>query len=147
MVLKKVCSNFKECSFASNDYSGFHQQKFIDDYTGVKLDLERNEDVNMMFCKFFTTVSDCVECHVPLKKMSKNCVVAENRKSKASYFKNYFATYSGNMKMLWSGTKSIINAKKISVNLISSLTDKDGNSMRSKMAEVFNDFFTNISAK
>ena len=38
--------------------------------------------------------------------------------------------------MLWSGIKSIINAKKKSANLISSLTDKDGNSMydSSKMA-------------
>ena len=33
------------------------------------------------------------------------------------------------MKMLWSGIKSIINAKKKSANLISSLTDKDGNSV------------------
>ena len=76
-------------------------------------------------------------------------VVAENRKSKASYLKNYLATYSGNMKMLWSGNKSIINAKKKSANLISSLTDKDENSVNdsSKMEEIFNDFFTNISAK
>ena len=46
------------------------------------------------------------------------------------------------MKMLWSGIKSIINTKKKSVNLISSLTDKDGNSVNdsSKMAEMFNDF-------
>ena len=138
MILKKVCPNLKECSFVSNDYSGFNQQKFIDDYTGVKLDLERNEDVNMMFSKIFTTLLDCGERHVPLKKMSKkslkfktkpwistcikkliayrdrllrkytrtkrkddhdlygkfrNSIVAENRKSKASYFKNYFATH------------------------------------------------------
>ena len=85
----------------------------------------------------------------PVYRKCRNRVVAENRKSKASYFKNYFATYSGNMKMLWSGIKSIINAKKKSANLISSLTDKDGNSVNdsSKMAEMFNDFFTNISAK
>ena len=71
MILKKVCPNFKECSFASYDYSGFHQQKSIDDYTGVKPDPERNEDANMMFSKFFTTLSDCVERHAPLKKLSK----------------------------------------------------------------------------
>ena len=71
MILKKVRPKFKECSFAGYDYSGFDQQKFIDDYTGVKLDPERNEDVNMMFSKFFATLSDCVERHVPLKKMSK----------------------------------------------------------------------------
>ena len=51
--------------------------------------------------------------------------------------------------MLWSGIKSIINSKKKSANLISSLTDEDGNLVNdsSKMAEMFNDFFTNISAK
>ena len=51
--------------------------------------------------------------------------------------------------MLWSDIKSIINAKKKSANLISSLTDKDGNSVNdsSTMAVMFNDFFTNISAK
>ena len=38
---------------------------------------------------------------------------------------------------------------KKSVNLIPSLTDKDGNSVTdsSKIAEMFNDFFTNISTK
>ena len=38
---------------------------------------------------------------------------------------------------------------KKSVNLIPSLTDKDGNSVKdsSKMAGMFHDFFTNISAK
>ena len=45
------------------------------------------------------------------------------------------------MKIYESGIKSVINAKKKSANLISSLTDK------SEMAEMFNDFFTNISAK
>ena len=53
------------------------------------------------------------------------------------------------MKMLWSSIESIINAKKKSANLISSLTHKDGNLVNdsSKMAEMFNNFFTNISAK
>ena len=88
MILKKVCSNFKECSFASNDYSGFHQQKFIDDYTGVKLDLERSEDVNMMFRKFLTTVSDCIERHVPLKKMSKNLLNSKPSSGSQLEFKN-----------------------------------------------------------
>ena len=51
--------------------------------------------------------------------------------------------------MPWSGIKSVINAKKKSADLISSLADKDGNSVNdsSKMAEMFNDFFTIISAK
>ena len=39
--------------------------------------------------------------------------------------------------------------KKTTVNLISSLTDKDGNSVNdsSERVEMFNDFFTNISGK
>ena len=31
MILKKVCPNFKECSFAGYEYLGFDQQKFIND--------------------------------------------------------------------------------------------------------------------
>ena len=86
MILKKVCPNLKECSLASYDYSGFDQKKFIDDYTGVKLDPERNEDVNMMFSRFFAILSDCVERHVPLKKISKKSL-----KSKPS--NSYSETY------------------------------------------------------
>ena len=66
-----VCANLKEWSFASYDYSGFYQQVFIHDYTGAKLDPERNEDVNMMFSTLFTTLSDCIERHVPFIKMNK----------------------------------------------------------------------------
>ena len=85
MILKKVRPKFKECSFASFDYSGSDQQKFIDDYTGVKLDPERNEDVNMMFSKFFTTPSHCVEHHVPLKKMSKKSLKFKTKPYSETY--------------------------------------------------------------
>ena len=88
MILEKECSNFQECSFASYHYSGFDQQKFIDDYTAVKLDLERNGDVNMMFSKFFTTLSDCVERHVPLKKMSKNLLNSKPSPGSQLVFQN-----------------------------------------------------------
>ena len=88
MILKKVCPNLKECSFASYDYSGFDQQKFIGDYTGVKLDLERNEDVNMMFSKFFTTLSDCIECHVTLKRCTKNLLNSKPSPVSRPVFRN-----------------------------------------------------------
>ena len=88
MILQKICSNLEECSFASYDYSGLDQQKFIDNYTGVKLDLEINKDVDMMISKFFTTLSDCVDRHVPLKKISKNLLNSKPSPGSQLVFRN-----------------------------------------------------------
>ena len=45
-------------------------------------------------------------------KKFRNRVVAEQRKSKIGYFQKYFETNKTNMKMLWSGIRSIVNMKK-----------------------------------
>ena len=47
-----------------------------------------------------------------LYRKFRNRVVAEQRQSKIKYFQNYFEKYKTNMKMLWSGIRSIANIKK-----------------------------------
>ena len=73
-------------------------------------------------------------------------VVSEQRKGKIKYFKNYFEKHKTNMKMLWTGIKSIINVKaKNQISLISHLTD-NGSCVHDpvKMANTFNKFFVNV---
>ena len=42
-------------------------------------------------------------------KKFRNKVVSEIRKSKNDYYSQYFARHKSNLKMLWSGIRSIIN--------------------------------------
>ena len=73
----------------------------------------------------------------------RNRVVSEQHRGKIKYFKNYFEKHKTNMKMLWTGIKSIINVKpKNQVSLISHLTD-NGSCVHDpvKMANTFNKFF------
>ena len=46
-----------------------------------------------------------------LYRKFRNRVVAEQRKTKVTYFKDYFEKYKTNMKMLWSGIRSLVNIK------------------------------------
>ena len=46
-----------------------------------------------------------------LYRRFRNRVVAEQRKTKVTYFKDYFEKYKTNMKMLWSGIRSLVNIK------------------------------------
>ena len=41
----------------------------------------------------------------------RNRAGSEQRKVKIKYFQNYFEKHKSNMKMLWSGIKSVINTK------------------------------------
>ena len=83
-----------------------------------------------------------------LYKKFRNRVVAEIRSGKVTYFKNCFEQSKTNMKMLWSGSKSIVNVKsKTQLSRISHLTS---NGMRSddpvKMAIIFNQYFVNVGS-
>ena len=46
-----------------------------------------------------------------LYKKFRNKVVSEIRKSRNDYYSQYLAKHKSNMKMLWSGIRSIINVK------------------------------------
>ena len=82
-----------------------------------------------------------------LYKRFRNRVPIELKKSKASYFHNYFNENSNNMKLLWTGIKSIISLKNSQVNVINKLKDKNGNMTTdpATMATIFNDFFVNVA--
>ena len=81
-----------------------------------------------------------------LYKRFRNRVTNELKKSKESYFQNYFAENKYNMKKLWHGIKSIISNNS-SLSSISKIKDKNGNltSNPSEIPNVFNDFFVTVS--
>ena len=83
-----------------------------------------------------------------LYKKFRNRVVSELRASKIEYFNQYFAEHKSNMKMLWTGIKAIINIKRNKFYNISHLTQNGKRIDYPKdIAQVFNQYFTNIAAK
>ena len=88
-----------------------------------------------------STVSDMY-----LYKKIRNRVAAEQCKSKIDYFQKYFETIKTNMKMLWSGIRSIVNVKtKSQLSQISHLLE-NGKQVDDpiKMANMFNNYFVNV---
>ena len=83
-----------------------------------------------------------------LYKKFRNRVSVSLNESKASYFYDYFQKNSNNMKQLWSGIKSVIDARRSSnINVISKLKDSSGNTTSDPVviANIFNKFFVNVS--
>ena len=82
-----------------------------------------------------------------LYKQFRNRVANELKESKKSYFHNYFNANSNNMKLLWTGTKSIISIKNSHVNVINKLKDAKGNltTDSANMANIFNKFFVEVA--
>ena len=82
-----------------------------------------------------------------LHKQFRNRVAIVLKESKAKYFHNYFIENSKNIKLLWTGIKSIISIKNSRVNVINKLKDANGNltTASATMATVFNDFFVNVA--
>ena len=84
-----------------------------------------------------------------LYKKFKNRVVVLLKESKANYFHNFFHTNGNNMKLLWSGLKSIISNKNSKVNIISQLKDANENITTDPVviSNTFNNLFANIAEK
>ena len=82
--------------------------------------------------------------HSLLYKKFRNRVAIELKKSKTINFHNYFNENSKNMKLLWTGIKSIICIKNSRVNVINKLKDANGNlrTDSAKMATTFNNFLS-----
>ena len=81
-----------------------------------------------------------------LYRKFRNRVVSEQRKGKIKYFQSYFGKNKTNMKMLWTGIKSIFNVKaKNQISQIFHLLD-NGSQVNDpvKMANIFNKFFVNV---
>ena len=82
-----------------------------------------------------------------LHKQFRNRVVIELKESKTKYFHDYFNVNSNNMKLLWTGIKSIISIKNSHVSVINKLKDTNGNltTDSTAMANIFNKFFVNVA--
>ncbi len=82
-----------------------------------------------------------------LYKKFRNRIAIELKNSKTNYFQNYFHENSKNMKLLWTGIKSIISVKNSRENIIRKLKDADGNVVTDSttMANIFNNFFVNVA--
>ena len=82
-----------------------------------------------------------------LYKKFRNRVAVSLKESKANYFHNFFHTNGNNMKLLWSGLKSIISNKNSKVNIIGKLSDVNGNLTNDPavIANTFNDFFVSVA--
>ena len=62
-----------------------------------------------------------------LYKKFRNRVANEVKESKTNYVHNYFNDNSKNMKLLWTGIKSILGVQNSQVNVINKLKDANGN--------------------
>ena len=77
-----------------------------------------------------------------LYKKFRNKVVSEIRKSKVEYYTEYFNKYKSNMKMLWTGIRSIVDVKYKAGSTISHLIGADNAEVddSKEMANIFNVF-------
>ena len=83
-----------------------------------------------------------------LDKKFRDTVLSEVRKSKNEYYAEYFAKHKTNLKMLWSGIRSIINYKLNIGSSVSCLTHNGVKVDDSKqMANMFNNVFVNTAKK
>ena len=75
-------------------------------------------------------------------------ITREIRKTKKEYYKNYFENNTSNMKNIWKGIRNILSLGNKNHSLITQI-DYRGKHVSSTpgMANVFNDFFTNVGPK
>ena len=84
----------------------------------------------------------CTENGEYLYKKFRNRVVSELRSSRIKYYNFYFIEHKSNMKMLWSGIRSIINIKNKKMFNISQLVQNGKVAQDPKqIAQIFNFFF------
>ena len=74
-------------------------------------------------------------------------VANDLKQSKKSYFLDYFNVNSNNLKLLWTGIKSIINIKSSRVNVVNNLKHTKGNLTTDSvnMANIVNNFFSKVA--
>ena len=83
-----------------------------------------------------------------LYKKFRNRVVSELRSSRINYYNHYFTEHHSNMKLLWSGIRSIINIKNRKLYNISQLVHNGEVVQDPKdIAKIFNNYFVNIASK
>ena len=83
-----------------------------------------------------------------LYKKFHNRVVNEIRSSRVKYYNNYFTEHQSNIKMFWSGIRSIINNKGKKFCNISQIVNNGEIVQNPKeIAKIFNNYFVNIAGK
>ncbi len=84
--------------------------------------------------------------HHAYKKMKQFCEKHVDL-AKSKYYKKYFDQHKENSKKQWQMINSLLNRTKSHKNSTIKLKDSDGNgvSSNSKVAEMFNEYFTNIA--
>ena len=83
-----------------------------------------------------------------LNKKFRNRVVSEIRSSKIHYYNYYFVEHQSNMKMLWTGIRSIINIKSKQFYNTSQLAQNDEIVQNSKeISDIFNNYLLTLLAK
>ena len=80
-------------------------------------------------------------------KQFRNRVVNEIRKSKKTYYQQYFHENKTNMKLLWKGIKDIISLKPNNTDTFSHLVDDNGLKISDSVhiANEFNEYFTKVA--
>ena len=188
--IRRVKIDYKTINMFKRDYSNFNKESFIDHVSKQRFG-NSFTDVNDKFEDFYMQLNQCVNRHVPLKKMSpkeikekskpwvtkhiqklikhrnklfrkkkqnpnnndnlrlynlfRNRVNNELKKSKKTYYKNYFNNNSKDVKKIWDGIKSIINVNKYRFPSITQL--KVNNTIvddQNKIAQELNNFFVNV---
>ena len=83
-----------------------------------------------------------------LYKKFRNSVVSELRSSRANYYNKCFSEHHSNMKMLWTGIRSIVNIKNRKFCNISQLV-RNGEIVQNPkdIATILNTYFVNIAGK
>ena len=73
LILNKVATDYKTCSFAKRDFSNFSEQRFVDGFATQNMDFLNNTNIslNSKFDLFYDTVSSYVDNHVSVKKINK----------------------------------------------------------------------------
>ena len=111
------------------DYSEFNQEQFVEEVRLVNWEevLYDTEDVNHIFDSFYTKISETVEKHVPLRKLSKKqaCLsikpwitkgllvsIAKKNKFYKSYLKNRNDYYFSKFKIYRNKLKHLLNISK-----------------------------------
>ena len=194
-MIKKCHLSYESCNYSVYDYSNCGKEKFVHNYLQIEWSSlsDSSISVNEHFNHFHKKTTNCINLHVPKKKVSKNPlklrskpwinsytqrlmdyrhklfhtmnktptpsnkylyhkfknhIVSEQCQGKVRYFKNYFEVHKTNMKMLWSGIKSIVNMK--AKNELSQISHLLNNGKRIddpvKMANIFHHYFVNAGS-
>ena len=175
IILSNLSSLPSNIKLYKRDYSNFNQSTLISELQSIDSHsiFTSDSDPCDMFCSFYSTLSDMVDKHIPLKQLSKKELKFQSKPwitqgiksyyfhskfklyrnklnhllklSKKQYYSNYFLKHSKDSKRIWNGIKQIIHFKPpTSDRTIKIITNSNVITDRHTIADMFNNFFANI---